>query len=530
MTESETTPTRIALLICVCAGAITVLAPLLAIAFFSPPFVTQSDTSLLEEINDPWLWGLLGNSLRLALYTTALSLAVGVLLGIRLAMRSGSFMVTLGLAHLLPLSLPPYIVGLSVASLTGANGLLARFLGTSTGIAASSWLYGESGAVFVLFISLSPIVTLTTALFARSLNPRLIEAALNMRQSSAVLMRIVLPLIAPGALFGALVVFVFAFSEVAVPQLLGIKVYATAVFTRLADLSFEPSVAIARSLPPLFITAVAAAGLYLIDRRGRSSLGLKSMLPNALLDGASKVLANYLLGITAIIAVFPIVALFFAAILGPGGGPVAILQGKEALLNSLFYAFSSSCVMLVIAIPSAWAWSNHPNVGGVACMPILFGFLVPAAVLGTGLIVMWNRPETQWIYQGSGIMVLGLVARYAFLPIRAIKLGFDRSVTSTHEAARIFEASALRRLFKIYIMGNLDTIAGGFAIAFLTCFRDLDTVVLFYPPGGEPLSVRTMTIEANAPPGQTAANGALQVAFTGLILIAAYLLLKGKKR
>ncbi len=530
MAGSETTPTRIALAVCFSAGTVLVLAPLIAIAFFEPSFSTGTDTSLIAEISDPWLLGLLAGSLRLAFYTTALSLTVGVPLGFKLATRPGPLVGALGLVHLLPLSLPPYIVGLGIASLTGTGGLLARFAGAEAGAAVSGWFYCEAGAVFVLAISLSPIVTLSTALFARGLNPRLVEAALNMRPPGAVLARIAIPLVAPGALLGALVVFVFAFSEVAVPQLLGLKVYATAVFTRLADLSFEPAVAIARSLPPVTIAAIASAGLYLIDRQSRSSSGLKSMLPEALQRSGPGVFASILLGLAAFLSMLPVAALFFTAALAPGGGISAFLEGGGALMNSFGYAFTSACAMLTIAIPLGFAWSRHPRAGSLAGIPLLLGFLVPAAVLGTGLIVLWNRTGTQWIYQGGGIIVLGFAARYAFLPTRAIKLGFDRGVKTRHEAACMFEASGSRRFVRISLMGNLDAIAGGFAIAFLTCFRDLDTVVLFYPPGGETLCVRAMTIEANAPPGQTAANAALQVAATALMALVAYLILKGKKR
>ncbi len=531
MAESESTPTKIVLAVCFAAGAIIVIAPLLAIAFFEPPFVVQSDASLLQEIGDPWLMGLLVASLRLAFYTTVLSLVVGVPLGFKLATRVGPLVATLGLAHLLPLSLPPYIVGLGIASLTGTGGLLARFAGAEVGDAASGWLYCETGAVFVLVVSLSPIVTLSTALFARGLNPRLVEAALTLRRPGAVLGRIAIPLVAPGALLGALVVFVFSFSEVAVPQLLGLKVYATAVFTRLADLSFEPIVAIARSLPPVAIATIASAGLYFIDRYGRASSGLKPMLPAALLGGGPGVFASVLLGLAGVVAMLPVIALFVAATLAPGGGISSFLEGGGSLVSSLEYAFTSACAMLTIAVPLGWAWSRYPRAGSLASMPLLLGFLVPAAVLGTGLIVMWNRPGTQWIYQGSGIMVLGFAARYAFLPTRVIKLGFMRSQRSWHEAARMLEPSGSRRFISISLMGNPDAIAGGFAIAFLTCFRDLDTVVLFYPPGGETLIVRTMTIEANAPPGQTAANAALQVVATALMVVVAYVsVVKGRKR
>ncbi len=47
----------------------------------------------------------------------------------------------------------------------------------------------------------------------------------------------------------------------------------------------------------------------------------------------------------------------------------------------------------------------------------------------------------------------------------------------------------------------------------------MDTSIIFYPPGGETLPVRALTLEANSPPGLTAASASLQVMVTALALI-----------
>ena len=58
----------------------------------------------------------------------------------------------------------------------------------------------------------------------------------------------------------------------------------------------------------------------------------------------------------------------------------------------------------------------------------------------------------------------------------------------------------------------------------LLCLRDLDTTLAIYPPGGETLAVRILTLEANAPPAQTAMLALLQVGLSvllGLICLTA---------
>jgi iron(III) transport system permease protein len=61
------------------------------------------------------------------------------------------------------------------------------------------------------------------------------------------------------------------------------------------------------------------------------------------------------------------------------------------------------------------------------------------------------------------------------------------------------------------------------------CLRDLESAVLFYPPGGEPLTVRLFTLEANGPTAVVAALAVTQVAMTAVALgLGAILLPKGR--
>jgi iron(III) transport system permease protein len=68
----------------------------------------------------------------------------------------------------------------------------------------------------------------------------------------------------------------------------------------------------------------------------------------------------------------------------------------------------------------------------------------------------------------------------------------------------------------------------GVAVALL-CLRDLDTTLMVYPPGGETLAVRILTLEANAPPAQTAALALLQVGLSALLGLACLALIPRRR-
>ncbi|HYU15853.1 MAG TPA: hypothetical protein VEL05_07275, partial [Candidatus Acidoferrum sp.] len=56
--------------------------------------------------------------------------------------------------------------------------------------------------------------------------------------------------------------------------------------------------------------------------------------------------------------------------------------------------------------------------------------------------------------------------------------------------------------------------------------RDLETAALVYPPGGETLTVRIFTLEANGPAGVVAALAAVQVAMTAAAVATGLLLIR----
>jgi iron(III) transport system permease protein len=86
------------------------------------------------------------------------------------------------------------------------------------------------------------------------------------------------------------------------------------------------------------------------------------------------------------------------------------------------------------------------------------------------------------------------------------------------DAAAAAGAGAFRRLGRIVLPLNARGVLGGWLLALVFCLRDLETAVLFYPAGREPLTVRLFTLEANGRPAVVAALAVAQVAMTAAVL------------
>ncbi|MQA89337.1 MAG: hypothetical protein GEU90_03735 [Gemmatimonas sp.] len=116
--------------------------------------------------------------------------------------------------------------------------------------------------------------------------------------------------------------------------------------------------------------------------------------------------------------------------------------------------------------------------------------------------------------------MLGLVARYAIIGVRVMAAAVAQSSPTLEEAAAVVGGGPVRTLRRIVLPMHAREILAAWMLTLVFCLRDLDTVVLFYPPGLEPLTVRILTLEANGPPSVIAGLAIAQIGVTALLLVA----------
>jgi iron(III) transport system permease protein len=160
----------------------------------------------------------------------------------------------------------------------------------------------------------------------------------------------------------------------------------------------------------------------------------------------------------------------------------------------------------------------------------LLGFFLPSAALGVGLIAAWNRASTHFVYGSIAIVVLGFVARYAVVGTRVFAAAVAQSSPSYEAAASVGGAGYIRRLLGVVLPMHRRAAMAAWLMAVVFALRDLETAVLFYPPGGEPLTVRIFTLEANGPEAVVAALAVVHIGLTLVTLFAASSLVRMGKQ
>jgi hypothetical protein len=121
--------------------------------------------------------------------------------------------------------IPPYITAVSWANVLGSRGIASSLWGETTAQVVSSSLYGLPGSVLVLASTFMPAVMLATMTFVRTVNPRLEEAARLSARPLRVLCGVTVPLMRPGLVLAATLVFLLALGEFGAPQFLRYAVF-----------------------------------------------------------------------------------------------------------------------------------------------------------------------------------------------------------------------------------------------------------------------------------------------------------------
>ena len=397
-----------------------------------------------------------------------------------------------------PLILPPFVGALGVFQIAGHYGVLNTLgvhLGWWTWAQAPDWLGQHRLAVVILVeaLGLYPILYLTLATSFSRLDPALLEAAAaSGARPGTILRRITLPLLTPGIFAGAAVVFVWSFTDLGTPLMLGYdRITPVQIFNGLQDLQSN-RVPLALAVVLLVVVAAIYAGTRWAIGRGTEALVVKG--------GGAADHARPLSGLGAVLGWLPYVALAAVSVLphlavlllavaqdwyrtllpahltsARFAEALAHPQVVPSILNSLGYAAAATVVAVVLGLGVSWAsvrWRSRlsPAIDALAMVPLAVpGLLMAFGFLALGLLAMTIEPLRPFVDPQRNPTLL-LVIAYAVrrLPqvVRAISAGLQQAPAVLEDAAAACGAGPLTRLRRI----TVPLIAGSLAAAALLTF------------------------------------------------------------
>ena len=480
----------------------------LSTLLFSPLLKGGSWGIYMEAFTTRNSLNLLGRSIVLSTSVSLLAGAVGTPLGLLLSRTDLPARRLFAAIFTIPLLIPPYANTIAWFDILHKAGL-------------SGILFGFPGVVFVLTFSFYPIVMLLSMAHSRAIESHLEEAALLHAPWFTVIGKITLPLMKFSILLGMALVFLLSMGEIGVPTFLRYPVYPVEIlshFSAFYDFHRAATSSIPLLLIALLLMIPLAGGM---DSTPITMKGTSLRIP---IEGKWRSILLTIIATGAFLVLLPYAALLHS--MGTGN-PGEVLQiAGDSLLRSIALAGTGATIITALGFIMGYVIARRFPMSGWIQAIVLLLFALPGAVMGVGIIGLWNRPITEWFYASPLIILMGYVARYIVLGVVASTAGIAMIPSSLEEAATLHGAGTARILTGILMPLTGRFLIAGWFLSFVFCFRDFDTTFLLQPAGWDTLPVLLFTYMANGEP-RTVAGIAGIMAVSSLTVAAAGLITTG---
>ncbi len=418
--------------------------------------------------------------------------------------------------NLIPFFLSPFVGAIAWHNLaspkTGLLNTWARdHLGISTPLLNVDNIYG---VVWVTGIFFAPLVYLFVVGSLRRMDPSLEDSA---RTTGAGLLRttltVTLPLVAPGILSGAIIVFVTSAGEFGVPFKLsapyGWETLTTQIFSKAVgdDANHYLGAAMSMSLGAITALFIYIQQRYIAPRSFATVTG-KGFRPNVIDLGRWKWAAfGYNIAFILIAVVLPILCLLVVSVHPVWEGKIipsdftfrnyektlffwrrdSIQAATNGIHNSFILAFAGATIAMVLSLVVSHMIIRTKGFGSrlldfLCVVPIGF----PGIVLAMGVLVTYIKTP---IYATLWIILLGYITRffpYGQRNVSSVMLAISEELD---QSSRMAGASWFTTLRRITIPLLKPGIFAGWVLLFIIFLRELSISIILYTSGTETLSV-----------------------------------------
>ena len=500
----------------------------------------------------------LSNAFWLAVWSTALSIA----LALPLAFVTDRYLFPgknlLSAMVLIPMILPPFVGAIGIKAILGQAGAFNALLielGLMNPQTPIDWL-GQGrfwGIVIMNALHLYPILYLNLVAALANVDPAMEEAAENLGCTGLrKFFRITLPLIMPGLFAGGTIVFIWAFTELGVPLMFEFtRVTSVQIFGGIKDIGGNPF--------PFALVAVMLSATVVLYAGGKFLFGRESyaMMAKATSLGGPRavgwlgsLLCTALFVLVTLLAILPHLGVVLVAFSRDWYNSILptqfTLANFEAALghnltlpsiqNSLRYAGLATIVDVVLGIAIAYVVVRTKLPGrelldSLAMLPLA----VPGLVLAFGYLAMTQDGKLFAALNPANDPLVILVIAYSVrrLPyvVRSAAAGFQQTSVTLEEAAQNLGCPPFRALRKItvpLIMANL--LAGGLLAFSFAMLEVSDSLILAQKQEDFPITKAIYELYQLLGEGRFIASalGVWAMAFLAVTIIGASLIL-GKK-
>jgi iron(III) transport system permease protein len=492
--------------------------------------------NFVEFAQDAFYVRSLVNSLLLGLGTVAATSAVGFAVAFLLVRFDFVGRSLFGYLTLIPIISPPLVGVLGFTFVMGRAGTVNVLLEDWFGLARPiNFVYGLHGVLLVETLHLFPMITLNVVDALARIDPALEEAAESVGARGWTKWRtITLPLTTPGYVAGALLVFIWTFSDFATPLVLGVHdLLASQAYLNIVQFVdrrlFRMGIVISALMVVLAVVFLVAARRY-VAIKDYSSLAY-SRIARRRLSPLGQAGAVAFLSLTLLLSFIPYLGVALASV-GKGWSltpfPVqytlqyferVIVETPKYVVNSFLYAGLAVLGCVAVGVPIAWilARTRLPGRDVLDGLNTLI-LAIPGTAIGIAYVRAFHVP-LPGLDRGltSFWVVLPLVLAIRRLPytVRGSYASLLLVHPSMEEAAAGVGARGLRAFGDVTLPLIWRGVLVGSLFSFTTSLQEASAVLFLSLGGWETITVGIFSFYIAGSANEAAALGVI------LIVVAA---------
>lgn len=491
-----------------------------------------------------YYYGALGNSLAVSLVPTLFAVLLGVPMAYLMTRYNVWGKKIWHILAILSLMSPPFLGAYAWIMLFGRSGSVTTFL-QQFGISIPT-IYGFGGISAVLTLKLYPYIYMYTSGAMESIDSSLEECAENL--GSGKLRRfltVTMPVVAPSITAGALVVFMSALADFGTPMLLGGQDYRTLpvlIYQEyLSETGGNGNLASAISIIIVIITL-----LMLVIQKGwvsRKNYMMSALRPPKVIEvhGFKRFLVTLPVFLISFISFLPQIIVCassfqktnYSSFIG-GFTLDNYTELGSRLWSSLRNTFSYSLIAMVfiVLIGILFAYvvvRRKGKTGGVLDMLLMAPYVIPGSVLGLCYIVTFNVKPL--ILTGTAaIIIISYVIRKLPYTVRSASAFLMQMDPSVEEASINLGVAPMKTFWKVTARLMLPGVFSGAILSWVTCINELSCSIMLSSGRNNTLTIEAYTNIVRNSVGSGAALSAILTVTSGIILLIALKITKGKIR
>ncbi len=489
-----------------------------------------------------YYYSTLFNSFKVTVLVTFIAVALGTVLAYLFARFKIRGAKTLRILIILSSMSAPFVGAYSWILLLGRNGVVTKFFENLLGISMPD-IYGFNGILLVLSLQLYPLIFLYVSGALSNVDNSLLEASENLGCSGVKrFFKVIVPLILPTVLAGALLVFMRCFSDFGTPMLIGegYRTFPVTIYDAyMSELGGNSGFAAGIAIIAIIVTLI----IFLVQKRisEKHSFTMNSInkIRPKKMHGAQNVLVHVYTYLLISLSIAPQLYVIYTSFKKVNGTVftsgysldsyvTAFSKMGSAMRNTIIIPLVSLFFVLIFAIFIAYlVVRKRSKITAIIDSVSMVPYIIPGIVVGIALSSAFSRPPL--VLTGSmTIMVIALIIRRLPYTIRSSVATLQLIPTTVEEAALSLGASNVKTFWKITIPMMSAGIISGAILSWITMISELSSAILLYTGKTRTLTVEVYTQVLRGNYGVAAALATVLAVLTALSLVVFNKVNKGR--